>query len=166
MERNEVTANIRDQEDQAMLSLTAVDTVFCTCQNDQSGLIGRWEVTVYVDSRWKSACKDGCRWMVVIDGKVDLDSGVADEVGGVIVDADEGRFEDYCRCNSECDDEGRLEGYYRWNRGYADGKEDGEIFIVIKADREIDRSWFPFLYLLEYDSCKESRVSLDMDLVS
>ena len=44
-----------------------------------------------------------------------------------------------------------------WNRGYADGKEDGEIFIVIKADREIDRSWFPFLYLLECDSCK-SRV--------
>jgi hypothetical protein len=25
---------------------------------------------------------------------------------------------------------------------------------VIKADREIDRCWFPFLYLLEYDSCK------------
>jgi hypothetical protein len=35
--------------------------------------------------------------MVVIDGKVDLDSGVADEVGDVIVDADEGRFENYCR---------------------------------------------------------------------
>ena len=90
----------------------------------------------------------------MVDEKVGLDSGVADEVGGVIVDADEGRFEDYCRCNSEYDDEGRLEGYCRWNRGYADGKEDGEIFIVIKADREIDRSWFPFLYLLEYDSCK------------
>ena len=78
----------------------------------------------------------------MVDGKVGLDSGVADEV------------EDYCRCNSEYDDEGRLEDYYRWNRGYADGKEDGEIFIVIKADREIDRSWFPFLYLLEYGSCK------------
>ena len=79
-----------------------------------------------------------------------LDSGVADKVGDVIVDADEGRLEDYCR----------------WNRKYADGKEVGEISIVIEADREIDRSWFPFLYLLEYDSCKESRVSLDMDLVS
>ena len=29
----------------------------------------------------------------MVDGKVDLDSGVADEVGGVIVDADEGRLE-------------------------------------------------------------------------
>ena len=28
-----------------------VDTVFCTCQNDQSGLIGRRRVTVYADSR-------------------------------------------------------------------------------------------------------------------
>ena len=65
-------------------------------------------------------------------------SGVADKVGDVIVDADEGRLEDY----------------YRWNRKYADGKEDGEISIVIEADREIDRSWFPFLYLLEYDSGK------------
>ena len=72
--------------------------------------------------------------MVVIDGKVDLDSGVADKVGDVIVDADEGRLENYCR----------------WNRKYADGKEVGEISIVIEADR----SWFPFLYLLEYDSCK------------
>ena len=76
--------------------------------------------------------------MVVIDGKVDLDSGVADKVGNVIVDADGGRFEDY----------------YRWNRKYANGKEVGEISIVIEADREIDRSWFPFLYLLECDSCK------------
>ena len=75
---------------------------------------------------------------MVVDREVDLDSGVADEVGGVIIDADEGRLEDYCR----------------WNRKYADGKEDGEISIVIEADREIDRSWFPFLYLLEYDSCK------------
>ena len=40
------------------------------------------------------------------------------------------------------------------NRKYADGKEVGEISIVIEADKEIDRSWFPFLYLLEYDSCK------------
>ena len=31
------------------------------------------------------------------DGKVDLDSGIADKVGDVIVDADEGRLEDYCR---------------------------------------------------------------------
>ena len=76
--------------------------------------------------------------MVVIDGKVDLDSGVADKVGDVIVDADEGRLEDYCR----------------WNRKYADGKEASEISIVIEAGREIDRSWFPFLYSLEYDSCK------------
>ena len=65
----------------------------------------------------------------MVDGKGGLDSGVADEVRSVIVDADERRFEDYCRCNSEyaderrfedycrcnseCDDEGRLEGYYR-----------------------------------------------------
>ena len=76
--------------------------------------------------------------MVVIDGKVDLDSGVADKVGNVIVDADEGRLEDYCR----------------WDRECADEKEDCEVSIVIGADREIDRSWFPFLYLLEYDSCK------------
>ena len=75
--------------------------------------------------------------MVVIDGKDDLDSSVADKVGDVIVDADERRLEDYCR----------------WDREYADGKEDGEVSIVIEADREIDRSWFPFLYL-EYDSYK------------
>ena len=61
---------------------------------------------------------------MVVDGKVDLDLGVADEVGGVIVDADEGRLEDYCR----------------WNKKYADGKEVGEISIVIEADREINRS--------------------------
>ena len=35
--------------------------------------------------------------MVVIDEKVDLDSGVADKVGDVSVDADEGRLENYCR---------------------------------------------------------------------
>jgi hypothetical protein len=35
--------------------------------------------------------------MVVIDGKIDLDSGVADKVGDVIVNADERRLEDYCR---------------------------------------------------------------------
>jgi hypothetical protein len=51
-------------------------------------------------------------------------------------------------------DEGRLEDYCRWSRKYADGKEDGEISIIIEADKEIDRSQFPFLYLLEYDSCK------------
>ena len=33
----------------------------------------------------------------MVDGKVGLDSGVADEVGGVIVDTDEGRLEDYCQ---------------------------------------------------------------------
>jgi len=56
----------------------------------------------------------------MVDGKVGLDSGVADEVRSVIVDADERRFEDYCRCNSECDDEGRLEGYCRCSSEYAD----------------------------------------------
>ena len=76
--------------------------------------------------------------MVEIDGKVDLDLGIADRVEDVIADADEGRLEDYCR----------------WSRKYADGKEVGENSIVIEADREIDRSWFSFLYLLEYDSCK------------
>ena len=49
----------------------------------------------------------------MVDGKVDLDSGVADEVGGVIVDADEGRLEDYCQWNREYADEGRLEDYCR-----------------------------------------------------
>ena len=34
--------------------------------------------------------------MVVIDGNVDLNSGVADKVGDVIVDADEGRLGDHC----------------------------------------------------------------------
>ena len=29
--------------------------------------------------------------MVVIDGKVDLDSGIADKVGDISVDADEGK---------------------------------------------------------------------------
>ena len=32
-------------------SSVLVDTIFCTCQNDQSGLIGRRRVTVYADSR-------------------------------------------------------------------------------------------------------------------
>jgi len=36
----------------------------------------------------------------------------------------------------------------------ADGAEVDESFIVIKVDREVDRCHFPFLYLLEYDSCK------------
>ena len=72
-------------------------TPFFVRDDDRSGLIGEGKVTVYFDSRWKPACKDGCRQLVVVDGKVDLDSGVADEVGGVIVDADEGRLEDYCR---------------------------------------------------------------------
>jgi len=29
-----------------------------------------------------------------------------------------------------------------------------ENFILIKADTEVDRCCFPFLYLLEYDSCR------------
>ena len=37
---------------------------------------------------------------------------------------------------------------------HADGAEADESFIVIKADKEVDRCRFPFLYLLEYDSCK------------
>jgi hypothetical protein len=37
---------------------------------------------------------------------------------------------------------------------HADGEETDENFIVIKADKEVDRCHFPFLYLLEYDSCK------------
>jgi hypothetical protein len=37
---------------------------------------------------------------------------------------------------------------------HADGEEIDENFIVIEADRKVDRCWFPFLYLLEYDSCK------------
>jgi hypothetical protein len=70
---------------------------FGTCQDGQSGLIGRRKVTVYADSRWKLACKEGCRWMVATYGKVDLDWGVADKVKDVIADADEGRLEDCCR---------------------------------------------------------------------
>ena len=37
---------------------------------------------------------------------------------------------------------------------HADGAEADENFIVIKADMEEDRCCFPFLYLLEHDSCK------------
>jgi hypothetical protein len=37
---------------------------------------------------------------------------------------------------------------------HADGEEANENFIVIMADKEVDRCCFPFLYLLEYDSCK------------
>jgi hypothetical protein len=37
---------------------------------------------------------------------------------------------------------------------HADGDESDENFIVIKADKEVDRCCFPFLYLLEYDSSK------------
>jgi len=45
------------------------------------------------------------------------------------------------------------------NEAYDDGKhangaEADESFIVIKADKEVDRCRIPFLYLLEYDSCK------------
>jgi hypothetical protein len=45
--------------------------------------------------------------------------------------------------NEACDD-----------RKHTDGEETDENFIVIKADKEVDRCCFPFLYLLEYDSCK------------
>jgi hypothetical protein len=76
--------------------------------------------------------------MVVTDGNVYLDWDVADKVEDVIADADEGRLEDCCR----------------WNRKYADGKEVDENSIVIEADKKIDRSWFPFLCLLESNSCK------------
>jgi hypothetical protein len=37
---------------------------------------------------------------------------------------------------------------------HANGEETDENFIVIKADKEVDRCCFLFLYLLEYDSCK------------
>jgi hypothetical protein len=53
-----------------------------------------------------------------------MKEGLKTTADGTGTDADEGRLEDYCR----------------WNRKYADGKEVGEISIVIEADREIDRS--------------------------
>jgi hypothetical protein len=37
---------------------------------------------------------------------------------------------------------------------HADVEETDENFIVIKANKEVDRCCFPFPYLLEYDSCK------------
>jgi hypothetical protein len=37
---------------------------------------------------------------------------------------------------------------------HADGEETDRNFIVIKAYKAVDRCYFPFLYLLEYDSCK------------
>ena len=37
---------------------------------------------------------------------------------------------------------------------HADGAEADGSFIVIKADKEVDRCRFPFLYLFEYDSDK------------
>jgi hypothetical protein len=37
---------------------------------------------------------------------------------------------------------------------HADGEETNGNFIVIKAYKEVDRCYFPFLYLLEYHSCK------------
>jgi len=37
---------------------------------------------------------------------------------------------------------------------HADGAGADENFIVIKADEEVNRCCFPFLYLLDYDSCK------------
>jgi hypothetical protein len=76
--------------------------------------------------------------MVATYGKVDLDWGVADKVKDIIADADEGRLEDCCW----------------WNKKCVDGKEVGGNSIVIKADKEIDRSWFAFLCLLESDLYK------------
>jgi hypothetical protein len=40
------------------------------------------------------------------------------------------------------------------DRKHANGEETDENFIIIKANKEVDRCCFPFLYLLEYDSCK------------
>jgi hypothetical protein len=40
------------------------------------------------------------------------------------------------------------------DRKHADGEETDGNFIVIKVYKEVDRCCFPFLYLLEYDSCK------------
>jgi hypothetical protein len=37
---------------------------------------------------------------------------------------------------------------------HADREETDGNFIVIKAYKVVDRCYFPFLYLLEYDSCK------------
>jgi hypothetical protein len=37
---------------------------------------------------------------------------------------------------------------------HADGEETDKNFIVIKAYKKVDMCCFPFLYLLEYDSCK------------
>jgi hypothetical protein len=37
---------------------------------------------------------------------------------------------------------------------HADGEEIDGNFIVIKTYKEVDRCCFPFLYLLEYDSCQ------------
>jgi hypothetical protein len=37
---------------------------------------------------------------------------------------------------------------------HADRVETDGNFIVIKAYKVVDRCYFPFLYLLEYDSCK------------
>jgi len=51
------------------------------------------------------------------------------------------------------------------NGKHADGAEADESFIVIKVGKEVDRCHFPFLYLLEYDSCKSYVFSLDMDSV-
>ena len=36
-------------------------TPFFVRDDDRSGLIGEGKVTMYFDSRWKPACKDGCR---------------------------------------------------------------------------------------------------------
>jgi hypothetical protein len=37
---------------------------------------------------------------------------------------------------------------------HADREEIDGNLIVIKAYKEVNRCYFPFLYLLEYDSCK------------
>jgi hypothetical protein len=94
------------------------------------------KVIVYVDGRWKSACKEECRWMVVTDGKVDLDSEASPIRLKMLLPMP---------MKGSC---------YRWNRKYADGKEVDENSIVIETDKEIDMSGVPFLCLLESDSYK------------
>jgi hypothetical protein len=82
--------------------------------------------------------------MVVTDGKIVVWirlRGVADKIRDVIADADEGRLK--TTADEACDD-GK----------HADGEETDENFIVIMADKEVDRCCFPLPYLLEYDSCK------------
>jgi hypothetical protein len=73
--------------------------------------------------------------VVVTDGKVVVWLrliGVADKISDVIADVN---------LNTTADE------------ACADGAEADGSFIVIKMDNDVDRCRFPFLYLLEYDSC-------------